>query len=54
MNIELQVIIFFLLSWGRWSEILEQGAFKRGWKENDVEDCSRIIVSIILYMKKLN
>lgn len=32
-------------SWGRWTEILDQGAFKRGWKESDVEDCSRVIVS---------
>lgn len=31
--------------WGRWGEILEQGSFKRGWKDSDVEDCSRVIVS---------
>lgn len=36
---------FISCRWGRWTEILEQGAFKRGWKESDVEDCSRVIVS---------
>ena len=38
------LIEFF--SWGRWTEIHEQGTFKRGWKESDVEDCARIIVSL--------
>lgn len=31
--------------WGRWSEISEQGQFKRGWREQDIEDCARVIVS---------
>jgi hypothetical protein len=25
--------------------MLEQGQYKRGWKESDIEDCARIIVS---------
>lgn len=32
--------------WGRWTEIAEQGQFKRGWQEKDIEDCARVIVSI--------
>lgn len=39
--------LFFLYRWGRWTEILEQGQFKRGWREQDVEDCARVIVSYI-------
>lgn len=31
--------------WGRWSDILVQGQFKRGWQDSDVENCARIIVS---------
>lgn len=30
--------------WARWTEILEQGQFKRGWREQDIEECSRIIL----------
>uniref|UniRef100_A0A182LWG1 DNA helicase n=1 Tax=Anopheles culicifacies TaxID=139723 RepID=A0A182LWG1_9DIPT len=30
--------------WARWTEILEQGQFKRGWREQDVEDCARVIL----------
>lgn len=33
--------------WARWTEILELGQFKRGWREQDVEDCARVIVSIV-------
>uniref|UniRef100_A0A1B0DIN5 Chromodomain-helicase-DNA-binding protein 7 n=1 Tax=Phlebotomus papatasi TaxID=29031 RepID=A0A1B0DIN5_PHLPP len=29
--------------WGRWSEILEHGQFKRGWREIEVEELARII-----------
>lgn len=32
--------------WGRWTDILAQGQFKRGWQDTDVENCARIIVSI--------
>uniref|UniRef100_A0A336LW14 CSON006412 protein n=1 Tax=Culicoides sonorensis TaxID=179676 RepID=A0A336LW14_CULSO len=30
--------------WGRWSEVAENGQFKRGWRETDIEDCARIIL----------
>ncbi|XP_052564493.1 uncharacterized protein LOC120426896 isoform X3 [Culex pipiens pallens] len=30
--------------WARWTEILELGQFKRGWREQDVEDCARVIL----------
>ncbi|XP_055711038.1 chromodomain-helicase-DNA-binding protein 7 isoform X3 [Phlebotomus papatasi] len=30
--------------WGRWSEILEHGQFKRGWREIEVEELARIIL----------
>lgn len=33
-------------SWGRWPEILEQGAFKKTWRDMDVEELARIIVSV--------
>lgn len=42
------MVNFFLYNycrWARWTEILEQGQFKRGWREQDIEECSRIIVS---------
>lgn len=35
-----------MIRWGRWTEILVQGQFKRGWQESDIENCARIIVSI--------
>lgn len=35
----------FAFSWGRWTEIQEQGQFKRGWAITDIEDCARVIVS---------
>lgn len=31
--------------WGRWTEIADQGQFKRGWSIQDIEDCARVIVS---------
>ncbi|XP_055681908.1 uncharacterized protein LOC129789277 isoform X4 [Lutzomyia longipalpis] len=30
--------------WGRWTEILEHGQFKRGWREIEIEDLARIIL----------
>lgn len=37
--------IKWICRWGRWPEIAEQGQFKRGWRESDIEDCARVIVS---------
>lgn len=37
--------VFINFRWGRWPEILEMGQFKRSWREVDVEDCARIVVS---------
>lgn len=31
--------------WGRWQDILAHSQFREGWKESDVEDCARVIVS---------
>lgn len=46
---ELMLVLTILTSfrWARWTEILELGQFKRGWREQDVEDCARVIVSIV-------
>lgn len=33
--------------WGRWQEILQHSQFRRGWREQDVEDCARVIVSYL-------
>jgi hypothetical protein len=42
------------LRWGRWPEILAHSHFRRGWRESDVEDCARVIVSIsITFVTKL-
>ena len=30
--------------WGRWEEILQHSQFRHGWRENDVEDCARVIL----------
>ncbi|EDX03191.1 GD22977 [Drosophila simulans] len=38
--------------WGRWSELLELGQFKRGWRDVDVEDCARIILLYCLQVYK--
>lgn len=32
--------------WGRWQEIIAQNDFRDGWKDGDVEDLARVIVSI--------
>jgi len=37
--------LFFYYSWGRWREIIGQGQFPEGWRESDVEDCARIMVT---------
>ena len=42
------VFVFLFFSWGRWTDILEQGQFKRGWREQDAEDCARVIVRILI------
>lgn len=39
--------------WGRWTEIADQGQFKRGWREQDIEDCARVIVSVLPHKKIL-
>lgn len=31
--------------WGRWREILEHSQLRKGWKESDIEDCARVVVS---------
>lgn len=31
--------------WGRWTEILAHSQLRKGWREQDVEDCARVIVS---------
>lgn len=31
--------------WGRWLEILQNSQLRRGWREHDIEDCARVIVS---------
>lgn len=38
------------IRWGRWTECLENGQFKRGWREPDIEDCARIIVSLLKFL----
>lgn len=36
--------------WGRWREILDHSQLRKGWKESDIEDCARVIVSnFIIY-----
>lgn len=30
--------------WGRWEEILQHSQLRKGWREVDVEDCSRVII----------
>ncbi|CAG0886234.1 unnamed protein product [Cyprideis torosa] len=30
--------------WGRWPEILHFGGFRSGWKEADLEECSRLVL----------
>lgn len=40
------VYYYYYFRWGRWTEILEQGQFKRGWRDSDIEDCARVIVSV--------
>lgn len=37
--------ILFAYSWGRWTESIQQNDFRDGWKESDVEDLARVIVS---------
>jgi len=39
-------------SWSRWPEIIQHNDFREGWKESDVEDLARIVVSNLY--KKLN
>lgn len=39
-------IIMQYFSWSRWSEIIQHNDFRDGWKENDVEDLARIVVSV--------
>lgn len=46
-------LLIFIYSWARWTEILEQGQFKRGWREQDVEDCARVIVSFCFFVMEL-
>lgn len=48
-NIHIFKSYSYIFSWGRWSELLELGQFKRGWRDIDVEDCARIIVSVIRF-----
>lgn len=31
--------------WGRWQEILMHSQLRKGWREQDVEDCARVVVS---------
>lgn len=35
-------------SWSRWPEIILHNDFREGWKESDVEDLARIVVSIVV------
>lgn len=32
--------------WGRWGEILHHSQLRKGWREQDIEDCARVIVSV--------
>jgi len=34
-------------SWSRWPEIIQHNDFREGWKESDVEDLARIVVSTL-------
>jgi hypothetical protein len=34
-----------MFRWGRWQEILSNNQFREGWRESDIEDCARVIVS---------
>lgn len=43
MDIYLFKIIYY--SWSRWPEIIQYNDFRDGWKESDVEDLARIVVS---------
>lgn len=45
MRIEINLFLPVNCSWGRWPEILEQGSFKKTWRDMDVEELARIIVS---------
>lgn len=38
-------LIIVLCRWGRWTDVLTHGQFRKGWRELDVEDCARVIVS---------
>lgn len=38
-------IHYFNNSWSRWPEIIQHNDFREGWKESDVEDLARIVVS---------
>lgn len=33
--------------WGRWQEILHHSQLRKGWRDQDVEDCARVIVSTL-------
>ncbi|XP_071513861.1 uncharacterized protein [Panulirus ornatus] len=33
-----------IYGWGRWKEILAHGDFRPAWKENDVQDCARMVL----------
>ena len=44
---------YFCFSWGRWREIMGQGQFRKGWREIDVENCSRMMVRIIQFLVRL-
>jgi len=39
------LILFICYSWSRWPEIIQHNDFREGWKESDVEDLARIVVS---------
>lgn len=39
------IFLFFNFSWGRWPAIIQHNDFREGWKESDVEDLARIVVS---------
>lgn len=47
-NNYLIIAIKFNFRWGRWPEMLEVGQFKRSWRSVEVEECSRIIVSLLV------